>query len=231
MNFKEELKKLNIEITENQLSKFDLYYQRLIEVNQVMNLTAITEKNEVYIKHFFDSLTLTECLENKNITLCDVGSGAGFPSLPLAILFPEMEITIVDALNKRINFLNQLISELELPNAVAIHARAEDFAKTKRENFDIVCARAVANLPMLSELCLPLVKMNGYFLAMKGSNAAEEVEMANHAITILGGKLKECVSLKLPYEMGERTILRIEKIVKTPLKYPRIFKLIKENPL
>lgn len=231
MIFKELLKELNLQINEVQEEQFNKYYNKLIEVNQVMNLTAITEEQEVYIKHFYDSLTLSKALENKNITLCDVGSGAGFPSIPLAIMFPQMKITIIDALNKRINFLKEVISQLNLTNVEAIHARAEDFVKTKRNYFDVVSARAVANLPVLCELCMPLTKKGGAFVAMKGSNASEEIKQAENAISVLGGKVKQIYDMSLPLNMGERSIIYIYKDKEGPNKYPRLFKVIKEKPL
>ena len=175
MNFKDETSKLNIELSKEMDDKFDLYYNELIRVNSYMNLTSITEVNEVYIKHFYDSLTILKALDNKsNISLCDVGSGAGFPSIPLAIVRDDINVTIIDALNKRINFLNELKDKLELKNVIALHERAEDFVKTKRSSFDVVCARAVARLNVLCELCLPLTKVGGLFIAMKGDKGQEE---------------------------------------------------------
>lgn len=231
MNFKELLEKLDIKVTDDILNKFKVYYETLVRVNEVMNLTAITEEEEVYIKHFYDSLLLSKTYDfNQSISLLDVGSGAGFPSIPLAICFPQVEVVIIDALEKRINFLNSLVKDLGLTNVVAIHKRAEDFAKEKRESFDIVTARAVARLNMLSELCLPLVKMNGYFIPLKGPDLKEEVE-ASKAINILGGKLDNIYNYKLPLDMGDRTIYRYLKVKNTPKKYPRSFKLIKEKPL
>ncbi len=232
MNFKEEVSKINIDLTDAQLKLFDIFYNNLIEVNSYMNLTAITEKEEVYIKHFFDSLLLSLSADfTGSFTLCDVGSGAGFPSIPLSIVYPNVNITIIDALNKRIKFLNQLIKELDLTNVQAFHARAEEFVTGKREYFDIVTARAVAKLNVLSELCLPLTKIGGYFIAMKGQTAMEEYEEAKKGIETLGGKLKEVLSFDLPNGMGKRNIILIQKIKETPLKYPRSFSKIKEKPL
>ena len=232
MNFKEELLKLNIELSDEASSRFDLYYKRLIAVNEVMNLTAITEEQEVYNKHFLDSLMIVKALDlNKEFTLCDVGSGAGFPSIPLSIISDNAKVTIIDALNKRIKFLNDLILELGLKNVVALHERAEDFAKTKREFFDVTTARAVARLNILSELCLPLTKVGGYFIAMKGQGGNEEIKEATKGIEILGGHVEKVISLELPDNAGARDIIIIKKIKETPKKYPRAFAKIKERPL
>ena len=232
MNFKEELLKLNIELSDEASSRFDLYYKRLIAVNEVMNLTAITEEQEVYNKHFLDSLTIVKALDlNKEFTLCDVGSGAGFPSIPLSIISDNAKVTIIDALNKRIKFLNDLILELGLKNVIALHERAEDFAKTKREFFDVTTARAVARLNILSELCLPLTKVGGYFIAMKGQGGNEEIKEASKGIEILGGHVEKVISLELPDNAGVRDIIIIKKIKETPKKYPRAFAKIKERPL
>ena len=232
MNFKEELLKLNIELSDEASSRFDLYYKRLIGVNEVMNLTAITEEQEVYNKHFLDSLMIVKALDlNKEFTLCDVGSGAGFPSIPLSIISDNAKVTIIDALNKRIKFLNDLILELGLKNVIALHERAEDFAKTKREFFDVTTARAVARLNILSELCLPLTKVGGYFIAMKGQGGNEEIKEATKGIEILGGHVEKVISLELPDNAGARDIIIIKKIKETPKKYPRAFAKIKERPL
>ncbi|MDE6407520.1 MAG: 16S rRNA (guanine(527)-N(7))-methyltransferase RsmG [Anaeroplasmataceae bacterium] len=232
MNFHNELEKLGIVLDERKTKQFEVYYQKLIEVNQVMNLTAITEKEEVYRKHFLDSLELARVLDNESgYTLCDVGSGAGFPSVPLAIVFEKVSVTIIDALNKRITFLNDLIQKLEISNVKAIHARAEDFAKEKREFFDVVTARAVARLNVLAELCLPLTKVGGLFVAMKGSSGKEELLEAKKAIEQLGGKIQEVVEFTLPDEEERRQILIIQKIKTTPFKFPRNFNKIKEKPL
>lgn len=232
MNFKEELLKLNIELSDEASSRFDLYYKRLIAVNEVMNLTAITEEQEVYNKHFLDSLMIVKALDlNKEFTLCDVGSGAGFPSIPLSIISDNAKVTIIDALNKRIKFLNDLILELGLKNVIALHERAEDYAKTKREFFDVTTARAVARLNILSELCLPLTKVGGYFIAMKGQGGNEEIKEASRGIEILGGHVEKVISLELPDNAGARDIIIIKKIKETPKKYPRSFAKIKERPL
>ena len=180
MDFIKELEQLNINASKEMENKFEIYYNRLIEVNSYMNLTAITEREEVYIKHFLDSLFITKAIDiTKPFSLCDVGSGAGFPSIPLAIVTNNAKVTIIDALNKRINFINDLAQKLNLDNVNAIHARAEDYAKEKREDFDYVTARAVARLNVLVELCLPLVKVGGLFIAMKTQDEVELNEAKN----------------------------------------------------
>ena len=232
MDFIKEVEKLNICLDENKLEQFEKYYNRLVEVNSYMNLTAITEREEVYNKHFLDSLSFVKALELKDgINLCDVGSGAGFPSIPLAIAYPYINITIIDALNKRINFLNKLTSYIELNNANAYHKRAEEYAKEKREFFDIVTARAVARLNVLAELCLPLTKIDGYFVAMKGQSGDDELKEAKKAIELLGAKFEKKVEFELPNDAGKRIILVFKKIKPTPSKYPRAFAKIKEKPL
>ncbi|MDE6655604.1 MAG: 16S rRNA (guanine(527)-N(7))-methyltransferase RsmG [Anaeroplasmataceae bacterium] len=232
MNFHDELERLGIFLDERKTKQFAIYYEKLIEVNRVMNLTAITEKEEVYRKHFLDSLEIVRALKNKGeYTLCDVGSGAGFPSVPLAIVQDNVKVTIIDALNKRISFLKDLIETLELPNVNAIHARAEEYVKEKRESFDVVTARAVARLNILAELCLPLTKVGGLFLAMKGSSGQEEMHEASKAIEQLGGKLVDMLCFTLPDEAEQRKIIIIQKIKNTPSKYPRHFNKIKEQPL
>lgn len=232
MNFIEEVKKLNISLNEEQLDKFEKYYSRLVEVNEYMNLTAITEKNEVYNKHFLDSLSIVKALDiTKSFTLCDVGSGAGFPSIPLAIACPNANVTIIDALNKRIKFLNELVSYININNVRAYHKRAEEYAKESREIFDVVTARAVARLNVLAELCLPLTKLGGYFIAMKAQSGDEELIEAKKAISILGGEVKDIISFDLPDMAGSRNIIIIKKVKETPNKYPRAFAKIKERPL
>ena len=231
MDFIKELEQLNINASKEMENKFEIYYNRLIEVNSYMNLTAITEREEVYIKHFLDSLFITKAIDiTKPFSLCDVGSGADFPSIPLAIVTNNAKVTIIDALNKRINFINDLAQKLNLDNVNAIHARAEDYAKEKREDFDYVTARAVARLNVLVELCLPLVKVGGLFIAMKTQDE-DELNEAKNAISILGGKIENIISFNLPNDYGKRSIIIIKKIKNTPSKYPRGFSKIKERPL
>lgn len=212
-----------LEISKEQLKMFEKYYALLVEWNEKMNLTAITDKSEVYLKHFYDSLSLAFYVDFKaGDHLCDVGSGAGFPSIPLKIMFPELKITIVDSLNKRLNFLAEVVENLQLDNVALFHARAEDFGQdmAHRGQYDYVTARAVARMSVLSELCLPLVKKHGQFLAMKASDAEEELTAAKRAIATMGGKLVHDYSFDLP-EAGERHIIVIDKLKETPKRYPR----------
>ncbi|MCO4096186.1 16S rRNA (guanine(527)-N(7))-methyltransferase RsmG [Macrococcoides canis] len=221
--FLQHLKEKGFELTDEQQKQFAIYYETLVEWNEKINLTAVTEKEEVYLKHFFDSITPSFYFDfNKVKSICDVGAGAGFPSIPLKILYPHLELTIVDSLNKRINFLNHLSAELNLTNCRFVHDRAETFGKGEyRESFDVVTARAVARLSVLSELCLPLVKKGGHFIALKGAQGEIEVEEGLFAISILGGAVVENHPLTLPEEESMRYILDIEKKRQTPKKYPR----------
>jgi 16S rRNA (guanine527-N7)-methyltransferase len=233
--FQATLEKDNIILNEKQMRQFDQYLVLLQEWNEKVNLTAITEEEEVYLKHFYDSATLAQHInfEDKAITLCDVGSGAGFPSIPLKIMFPNIEVTIVDSLNKRINFLQLLVDELGLENVHLFHARAEDFGQDKahRNQYDVVTARAVANLSVLAEFCLPITKMGGTFAAMKASKATEELNASKNAIKTLGGKTQDVASFELPHDAGERNIILIKKDRKTPGKYPRKAGTPNKNPL
>ncbi|WP_314406537.1 16S rRNA (guanine(527)-N(7))-methyltransferase RsmG [uncultured Gemella sp.] len=214
--------KVGIELTELQKEQYNKYYNLVVEWNQKINLTAITEEEEFYTKHFFDSISLAFYKDYSNIeSICDVGSGAGFPSIPLKILYPNLKVTIVDSLNKRIKFLNIVKDELGLTDCNFVHARAEEFGQNKeyRESFEIVTARAVARLNVLAELCLPLVKKDGYFLSLKAQKAEEETKEAINAIKLLGGKLEQ--DLEFDIEGEERHILEIRKAKETPNKYPR----------
>lgn len=224
------LEKLNINITKKQLSNLDTYYKMLIDYNSHTNLTRITDEKEVYLKHFYDSLTLVKAIKLDNQSLLDVGTGAGFPGLVLKIIFPNLKITLVDSLNKRIVFLNYVIETLRLSDIKVIHTRAEEYALNNREKYDIVTSRAVAQLNMLSELCLPMVKINGYFIPMK-AQVENEIDVSKKAIKTLGGELKDKIIFKLPYDAGIRTLIKIKKITKTSVKYPRKFSEIKKKPL
>lgn len=222
--FIEMLSAKGISLSPQQIQQYETYYSTLVEWNEKMNLTAITDKQEVYLKHFYDSITAAFYFDFKQpIHICDVGAGAGFPSLPIKIAFPELHVTIVDSLNKRIGFLEHLSNQLGLKNIQFIHDRAETFGQKKehRETYDVVTARAVARLSVLSELCLPLVKVGGTFVAMKGASAKEELEAGKRAIAVLGGKLEQSYSFTLPQEESERNILIIKKEKSTPKKYPR----------
>lgn len=219
--FIEETKKLGIELTSQQLEKLNQFYELLISWNQKMNLTRIIEKEDVYLKHFYDSLTLSKVIDLKqDLTLCDVGSGAGFPGIVLKICFPNLKITLLDSLQKRVNYLNEIIKELNLKNIEAIHTRAEDYAKQNREKFDIVTARAVANLKILSELCIPMVKVNGLFIAMK-ANIEEEIENSTEILKKLDSKIEKIETFYLPIENSIRNIIMIEKQKPTNNLYPR----------
>lgn len=212
-----------IELSETQKEQFQTYYQLLVEWNEKMNLTSITEEHDVYLKHLYDSITPSFYYDfDGELSICDVGAGAGFPSIPLKIVFPELKVTIVDSLNKRIQFLNHLAAELGLQDVSFVHDRAESYGKgAYRESYDIVTARAVARLTVLSELCLPLVKKGGQFIALKSSKGEEELQEANFAINILGGNVKETFSFELPEDAGERQMIVIDKRRQTSKKYPR----------
>ncbi|KAB2330816.1 16S rRNA (guanine(527)-N(7))-methyltransferase RsmG [Cytobacillus depressus] len=222
--FIEALAAKGISLSPQQLAQYEKYYSLLVEWNEKMNLTAITDKPEVYLKHFYDSISAAFYFDfNRPLHVCDVGAGAGFPSLPIKIAFPELNVTIVDSLNKRIGFLEHLTKELGLEHVQLIHDRAETFGQKKehRESYDVVTARAVARLSVLSELCMPLVKVGGTFVAMKGASAKEELDVGKKAFSILGGKLQQSFSFTLPEEESERNVLIINKEKATPKKYPR----------
>ena len=212
----------NSKITPNieMINNFNQFFQLLIEGNKICNLTAITEEDEVIEKHFFDSIYPNFAFK-ENAKVIDIGAGAGFPSIPLKIVRPDLNFTLLDSLNKRINFLNGVINELNLKNIQTIHGRAEDFARKAefREQFDIATARAVANLKVLAEYCLPFVKVGGLFIALKSSSCENEIAEAKEMIKILGGRIKEVVDYKI--NDNERKLVIIEKVVETPAKYPR----------
>lgn len=229
--FIEELKKINIELTDKQLNDLEIYYEMLIEYNERMNLTGITEKEQVYLKHFYDSLTIMKIIDlKKEETLCDIGTGAGFPGMVLKIVFPNLKITLVDSLNKRIEFLKDVKERLKLENLEIIHARAEEFARVNIEKFDVVTARAVAHLSILLEYSISMVKINKYFIAMKG-NINDELEESKNAIKLLNSKLEKVIEFKLPIEESNRNLVKITKISKTNNKYPRKYSEIKKKKL
>lgn len=222
--FKLALAKKGIILDANQENQFAIYFKELVEWNEKMDLTTITSMKDVYLKHFYDSISAAFYYDfTKELTICDVGAGAGFPSIPLKICFPHLKITIVDSLKKRIGFLNHLAEELKLDNVLFCHSRAEDFGRDKqyRESFDIVMARAVARMSVLSELCLPLSKRNGVFIAMKGGLPNDELIDAKAAIKVLGGSLNITETFTLPAENSERSIVIINKHGQTPKRYPR----------
>lgn len=220
---KRSLEKWNIIITENQLIQFEIYYEMLLEWNSFMNLTAITELQEVIDKHFLDSLTIANYISLQNQSILDLGTGAGFPGIPIKILFPDVEIVLLDSLNKRIKFLNAVIDKLQLHCIKAVHGRAEDLAhdSTYRERFDLCTSRAVANLSTLSEYCLPFVRQDGYFISYKTEGAMKEISESKKAIYVLGGEIEKMEELKLPDTEVRRTLVFIKKIGKTKDKYPR----------
>lgn len=229
--FIQELSKINITPTEFQLKQLEKYYELLIEWNKVMNLTGITEKDQVYLKHFYDSATLASAIDlNNEKSLCDVGTGAGFPGIVLKIVFPKIQVTLLDSLNKRIEFLKVVIQELHLTGIEAIHTRAEEYAMTHREQFDVVTSRAVANLSLLSEMSLPMVKLNGYFIPMKG-HLEMKTEDLSDIVHLLGGWLDEIITFELPIEQSTRTLIKIKKVMYTNKKYPRKFSEMKKRPL
>ena len=229
--FIKELEKINITLTDDQLSKLDKYYELLIEYNKVMNLTGITKYEDVLLKHFYDSLTLIKAIDlTKKLSLCDVGTGAGFPGVVLKIVFPNLKVTLIDSLNKRITFLNKVIEDLGLTNIEALHYRMEDYSIKNEEKFDIITSRAVDNLTVLLELSIKSLKINGLFIAMKG-NCEEEVNILNKYINNYSCTLKNVIKFTLPIENSNRTLVVIKKNDKTNKKYPRKYKVIKEHIL
>ena len=219
---KENEKYFDFHFSVEQLEQFFAYMNLLIEWNEKMNLTAIVEPNEIILKHFIDSITILKEIDN-NSKIIDVGTGAGFPGVPLSIMNPTLKITLADSLNKRLIFLQEVVNQLGLKNIEIIHARAEELGKNKkyRENFDVATSRAVANLSTLSEYLIPLVKVGGKIISMKAGGAQEEIEAAKKAIKILGGKIEGIEEFKLPQTEIERTIILIKKEEHTPNKYPR----------
>ena len=232
--FEKDLKELGVTLSSQQLQQFLTYYEMLVEWNQVMNLTAITEYDDVMKKHFVDSVSLIKAYDvTQNASVIDVGTGAGFPGLALKIAYPNLKVTLLDSLNKRIQFLDEVIHKLGLSGVETIHGRAEDFAKAGklRETFDLCVSRAVANLSTLSEYCLPFVKVGGQFISYKSEKIIEEMESAQNAIKILGGKVSNQVEFQLPESDIYRNLFVIEKIKETPKKYPRKAGLPGKEPL
>lgn len=234
--FEKDLKQLHLELSKKQILQFISYYELLIDWNSRMNLTAITEFEDVLKKHFIDSLSLISAvsdLAQKQYDLIDVGTGAGFPGIPLKIAFPNLKITLLDSLNKRIQFLNEVICKLELQDIEAVHGRAEDFAKPDqfRERFDLCVSRAVANLATLSEYCIPFVKPGGFFISYKSEKVNVELEEAKKAISVLGGSFQKNIEFLLPHSDITRNFIVIQKKNKTPFKYPRKAGLPSKEPI
>lgn len=237
------LKEYGFDLSEKQLYQFDKYYEMLVEKNKVMNLTAITEYDEVVLKHFIDSLAIAEVskkqpeikgfLTESKSRFLDLGTGAGFPGIPIKIMFPEIRITLMDSLNKRICFLNEVIEKLELDHIEAVHARAEEFARRPeyREQYDLVVSRAVARMATLTEFCFSYVKVGGYFLPYKSSGANEEIQEAGKAVATLGGRIDSLEMIQLPQSDILRIIPVVKKIKPTPAKYPRTGKKAETNPI
>lgn len=222
VQIKDSFDKLKLSLTDKQAEQFLHYYEMLIQKNKVMNLTAITEFDDVVLKHFLDSLMICKMQDPKG-RLIDVGTGAGFPGIPLKIMYPDINVVLLDSLNKRIQFLNEVIQELGLKNIEAIHGRAEDYAKQKiyREQFDLCVSRAVANLSSLAEYCIPFVKIGGCFIPYKSGKIQEELESGKKAINLFGGKLEQIKEFELPGTDIFRCLLQIRKVNATPHKYPR----------
>lgn len=232
--FENKLNALGIILTDTQKEQFDKFYELLVEWNKVMNLTGITDYEEVNEKHFVDSVSLVKAINIEKVdTVIDIGTGAGFPGIPLKIAFPHLKVVLLDSLNKRINFLNEVINELGLTEIKTIHGRAEDYAKQAeyREQFDVCVSRAVANLSTLSEYCIPYVKVGGMFIPYKSGEIDEEVQQAKKAIHILGGKLDEVIKFQLPDTEINRSFVKINKIQNTTKKYPRKAGLPAKEPL
>ena len=229
---KEKFKKLKLELTDQQAVQFFQYYEFLVEKNKVMNLTAIVDFDEVILKHFIDSLMIHQIVIPKG-RLIDVGTGAGFPGIPLKIIYPDLDVVLLDSLNKRVQFLNEVIQKLGLEKIIAIHGRAEDLAKKDnyREQFDFCVSRAVANLSTLSEYCIPFVRKEGFFIAYKSGKIQEELESGNRAINILGGIIEEQREVLLPDTDVFRCIVKIRKTGYTPKKYPRKAGMPAKEPL
>lgn len=228
----QQARKIDIMLSEEQLQKFYKYMKLLLEWNEKINLTAIIEPKEIILKHFIDSLSIIKYIKNKN-SLVDVGTGAGFPGIPIKIVLPEIKVILIDSLNKRITFLNEVISQLDLKYIEAVHSRVEDFARNKeyREKFDVATARAVAQLPIILEYLIPLTKVKGNIICMKGNKIDEEIKKSKKAISVLGGNLEKIDNFYLPDTDIERNIIIVNKVEKASSKYPRKAGIPSKNPI
>lgn len=225
-----EVEKLGIKLTDEQLKQFEMYCEFLLEKNKVVNLTAIKDEEGVYLKHFYDCITIFKAgVIKQSSKVLDIGCGAGFPGMIMKIIEPSIDLTLLDSNNKKIEFVSELAHKLNFKGINFVHLRSEEYFPLVHDEFDIVTARAVANLNTLSELAIPFVRINGYFLAMKG--ASEEINDAKEAITILGGTIEDTIEFKLPKELSARTIVKIKKVSKTPSTYPRRYDKIIKYPL
>lgn len=230
IEFINELKKLNINITSVQLEQLNRYYELLIEWNKKINLTRIIKKEEVYLKHFYDSISLSKAIDlNQNINVCDIGTGAGLPGIVLKIVFPKLKITLVDSLNKRIEFLNIVIKELNLKNIIAIHERGEEHIRKNRYIYDLITCRAVSKLNIISEICIPGLKINGYFIPMK-ANIDDEIKNIKY-LEILSSYIESIITFNLPIENSIRNLIIIKRVGNIELKYPRSYDKIIKKPL
>ncbi len=224
----------NINLSEEQINQFSCYKDLLKSWNEKINLTAITDDMDIIKKHFIDSISIVKSgVLKEGMTLIDVGTGAGFPGIPIKIIMPTIKVILLDSLNKRISYLNEVIAELRLYDIEAVHGRAEEYSKNDkyREKFDVATARAVANLSVLSEYCIPYVKINGYFIAMKGPSIEEEIESGKNAIGTLGGKFVEIIKTEILGEEYNHNIVVVEKVKKTDEKYPRKYAQIEKKPI
>lgn len=223
-NFRNKINMLHINLNNTQIEQYVTYYEMMVEKNKVMNLTAITEFDEVIDKHFIDSLSIVKCIDVHNVqSVIDVGTGAGFPGIPLKIAFPHLKLTLLDSLNKRVNFLNDVVHALGMNDVVTCHGRAEDYGRRKefREQYDLCTSRAVANLSTLSEYCIPFVNIGGQFISYKSGNVDNELNASRHAIQLLGGELRDICNYQLPGTDFSRTLITVKKVKPTAKKYPR----------
>lgn len=235
----EEMKQIGISLSQEQMNQFYMYYEMLIEKNKVMNLTAITEESQVVTKHFVDSLSIVKAFaspdffKNDKLSVIDVGTGAGFPGIPLKIVFPHIKLTLLDSLNKRIRFLEDVCTALKFTDVFCVRGRAEDTArdKTHRENYDLCVSRAVANMASLAEYCLPFVKEGGYFISYKSGEIQQELDLGKKAVTILGGSVEDVIGFSLPNSDLSRSLVKIKKIGLSPKKYPRKAGLPAREPI